>query len=80
MKKSKEDLIKEELLNKEIEWLELDNYFQGLGATNSIYEGDLERLVKDQNFAYWFEDEEILIHFEFINVHLDVEITKIETL
>jgi len=65
--------LKEELLNKEMTLLDVDNECEGIiGATESIYNGDYLYTVLEQGcFVYPCEDGEILIELEVLEDYED---------
>lgn len=80
--------IKEELLNKEVTLLGMDNkLINALETSDSIFDGDTESFIEDGNFAYQVQglQDETMISFEVVekndnSLEVLVKVTNVETI
>ena len=64
--------VKEDLINKEVSFIDLDNYLVSKGFYTESYDVDYKEIIENENINYTFitneiiEDTYILINFEII--------------
>lgn len=72
--------LNENLLNKEMTLLEMDNYVEDLMNTNSMYDDFWENVYSNSCSYYYNEDKNIVVEFEFLEELNDKLRTKIKVI
>lgn len=71
--------LEEELLNKEMKLLELDNIVCGIMHTRSIYEHDIVDGFQEGAFSYYYSDNhDLVVQFDVITYEDDIDASIIQ--